>query len=52
MVNIIEDSTALLGATRQTGDSRVLFSGHDFVLHFAFPPGEFAEGQGFGTATS
>ncbi len=50
LVNMIEDSTALLGPARQTGDSRVLYSGHDSVLHFAFPLGEFAAGEGFGTA--
>jgi hypothetical protein len=50
LVNMVEDSAALLGAARRTGDSRVLYSSHDSVLHFAFPPGEFAAGEGFGTA--
>jgi hypothetical protein len=50
LVNMVEDKTALLDAAKATGQSLVLYSDHDPVLHWAFPAGQFAAGEGFGGA--
>ena len=49
-VSMVEDEQSLEPAALAAGDTYVLFSNSDKVLHFAFPPGEFLAGEGFGTA--
>lgn len=50
LVTMVEDDKALEGAARATGQSLVLHSDHDHVLHYFFPIGQFAAGEGGGVA--
>jgi hypothetical protein len=46
-VPMVEDGGALGPAAGAPGKTLVLYSGSDAVLHWAFPPGETAAGEGF-----
>jgi hypothetical protein len=50
LVSMVENSNQLERAASAISRSRVLFSPADRVLHWAFSLGEFAAGEGFGTA--
>jgi hypothetical protein len=46
-MDLVDQGSRLNAGATMPHHNRVLFSRHDHVLHFAFPPGEFLSGDDF-----